>query len=308
MVFPWEDAPILAGVVARRLKKDVGALHSGLAPPFITWRMTMYSALLTEIDETIGLVTLNRPERQNMLDATLIDELTEALLDLQAAPSVRVVILSAEGAAFCAGLDPSWLRRAQTQRESEALRDERQLVRLLSTLADLPKPTIARVHAPVQGVGLALVAACDLAIAAYDAHFSISDLRQGRLPAAALPFLISALGERQARRYVLTGERFSAAEAYRLGLLHEVVPGWDELDAAIGEWIDALLRGGPQAQAEAKALLRVSAGQPLDEATFEEAARRGSRVCMSLEGREGLSSLIERRSPNWLTLARSEEA
>ena len=87
MVFPWEDAPILAGVVARRLKKDVGALHSGLAPPFITWRMTMYSALLTEIDETIGLVTLNRPERQNMLDATLIDELTEALLDLQAAPS-----------------------------------------------------------------------------------------------------------------------------------------------------------------------------------------------------------------------------
>ncbi len=268
----------------------------------------MTSALLIEVDEAIGLVTLNRPERQNMLDATLIDEFTAALLELQAAPSVRVVVVSADGAAFCAGLDPSWLRRADTQRETDVLRDERQLLRLLSTLADLPKPTVARVHGPVHGAGIALVAACDLAIATYDTHFVLADVRQGRLPAATLPFLIASLGERQARRYALTGERFSAAEAYRLGLVHEVVPGSAELDAAIGEWIDSLLRGGPQAQAETKALLRATAGQPLDEATFEEAARRGSRVCMSREGREGLTALLEKRSPNWLAQLRSEEA
>lgn len=268
----------------------------------------MYSALLTEIDEAIGLVTLNRPERQNALDATLIDELSEALLALQAAPSVRVVVISADGPAFCAGFDPAWLRRAEAQRESDALRDERQVARLLSTLADLPKPTIARVHGPVYGAGLGLVAACDLAIATYDAHFAVPDVRQGRLAAAVLPFFMAAAGERQARRYVLSGERFSAAEAYRIGLVHEVVPGSEELDAAIGEWIDSLLRGGPQAQAEAKALLRATAGQPLDEATLEEAARRGSRVTLAQEGCEGLAALVDRRTPNWLAQIRSEGA
>lgn len=268
--------------------------------------VTMYSTLITETDEAIGLITLNRPERQNALDETLIVELTDALLELQAAPSVRVVVISAAGNAFCVGCDPVWLRRAETQSAAENLHDERLLARLFSTLNELPKPTIARVQGPAYGSGIGLLAACDLALATYDAHFALNDGRQGRIPASLAPFLLAAIGERQARRYILSGERFSAAEAYRIGLLHEVVPGADELDAAIGELIDSLLRSGPQAQAEAKALLRVVAGQPLDEATLEEAVRRGARICASAEGREGLAAVLGKRAPNWLTHARSE--
>ena len=268
----------------------------------------MYTSIITETDEAIGLITLNRVDRQNALDEALIVELTDALLAFQRAPALRVLVLSASGNCFCAGADPGWLRRAERQTAAETLHDEHLIARLLKTLNDYPKPIIARVQGPAYGSGMGLLAACDLVVATYDAHFSLNEGRHGRIPASVLPFLLAALGERQTRRYMLTGERLSAAEAYRLGFVHELVPDLEALDAVIGELVESLLRNGPQAQAEAKALLRVVAGQPLDEVTLEEAAQRGARVCLSAEGREGLAALLDRRAPNWLSAARSELA
>ena len=259
----------------------------------------MYSTLLTEIDEAIGLITLNRPERQNALDETLVGELIDALLEFQAEPSVRVIVLSASGLVFSAGIDPAWLRHSEPLGEVATVRDERLLAQLFATLNEVPKPTIARVQGPAYGAGIGLIAACDLAVAAYEAHFLFNETRLGRIAASAAPFFLAAVGVRQGRRYLLSGERFSAAEAYRIGLVHEVVPGADELDAALSELVDHLLRGAPQAQAETKALLQALAGQPLDEATLEEAARRGARVGASDEAREGLSAQLGKRLPNW---------
>ena len=258
----------------------------------------MYSTLLTEIDEAIGLITLNRPERQNALDATLVAELIDALLEFQARPAVRVVVLSASGLAFCAGIDPAWLRHSEAQGEAAGMRDERLLAQLLTTLNELPKPTLARVQGPAYGAGIGLIAACDLAVASEEANFLFNDIRQGRIAASSAPFFLAAVGARQGRRYLLGGERFSAIEAYRIGLLHEVVPGADELDAALGALIEPLLRGAPQAQAETKALLQTLAGQPLDEATLEEAVRRGARVGASAEAHEGLAAQAGKRVPN----------
>ena len=268
----------------------------------------MYSTLLTEIDEAIGLITLNRPERQNALDATLVAELIDALLEFQARPAVRVVVLSASGLAFCAGIDPAWLRHSEAQGEAAGMRDERLLAQLLTTLNELPKPTLARVQGPAYGAGIGLIAACDLAVASEEANFLFNDIRQGRIAASSAPFFLAAVGARQGRRYLLGGERFSAIEAYRIGLLHEVVPGTDELDAALGALIEPLLRGAPQAQAETKALLQTLAGQPLDEATLEEAVRRGARVGASAEAHEGLAAQAGKRAPNWQPRPRSQWA
>ena len=175
----------------------------------------MYSTLLTEIDEAIGLITLNRPERQNALDATLVAELIDALLEFQARPAVRVVVLSASGLAFCAGIDPAWLRHSEAQGEAAGMRDERLLAQLLTTLNELPKPTLARVQGPAYGAGIGLIAACDLAVASEEANFLFNDIRQGRIAASSAPFFLAAVGARQGRRYLLGGERFSAIEAYR---------------------------------------------------------------------------------------------
>lgn len=260
----------------------------------------MYQSIITEVDDSIGILTLNKAERHNAFDELLIDEITSGLLELEDDPRVRVVVLSSTGKNFCAGADLNWVRRAATASEQENLRDARELARLLATLNEFSKPTVARVQGPAYGAGLGLIAACDIAVATYDTLFALTEVKLGLLPAVVCPYVVAAIGERYARRYMLSAERFSAAEAYRIGLVHEIVPGEEQLDEAIGEIIDNLLKNGPQAQAECKALIRLVAGQPLDESIGEETAQRMTRVRSTPEGQEGLAAFLEKRKPNWI--------
>ena len=260
----------------------------------------MYQTIITEIDGAIGILTLNKIERHNALDENLIAELTNGLLALESDPAVRVVVLSATGKSFCAGSDINWMKRAAVNAPSERLRDERALGRLMRTLNGLSKPTLARVQGAALGSGVGLIAACDIAIATYDCQFALTEVKLGLIPAVVSPFVLAAIGERHARRYLLTAERFSAAEAYRIGLVHEIVPNEEQLDEAIGEIIESLLKNGPNAQAECKALLRIIAGQPIDDATVEETTQRAAIVRSTPEGHEGLSAFLEKRKPNWI--------
>lgn len=260
----------------------------------------MYQSIITELDDSVGILTLNRAERHNTFDEQLIDELTRALLEFEADPQVRVVVLSATGKSFCAGADLHWMKRAASAPMQDNLHEARLFGRLLMTLNELAKPTVARIQGPTYGGGIGLVAACDIAIASYDALFALTEVKLGLIPSVVSPFVLAAIGERHCRRYMLTAERFSAAEAYRIGLVHEVVPGDEQLDEVVGEVVDSLLKNGPQAQAECKALLRIIAGQPIDESTLEETAQRITHVRASPEGQEGLNAFLEKRKANWI--------
>jgi len=262
--------------------------------------MNQYQSILTEVDGAVGILTLNKAERHNAFDEVLIAEITAGLRELEADPRVRAVVLSSTGKSFCAGADLNWMKRAAGYTPEENLTDARKLAELLRTLNELAKPTIARVQGPAYGGGVGLIAACDIAVATYDALFALTEVKLGILPAVISPYVLAAIGERYGRRYMLSAERFSAAEAYRIGLLHEIVPGEEQLDEALGEIIDSLLKNGPQAQAECKALIRVVAGQPIDEMTIAETTQRITRVRASPEGREGLAAFLEKRKPSWI--------
>ena len=262
--------------------------------------MSEYQSILTEVDGNVGILTLNKGQRHNAFDEQLIAELTEGLRELRANARVRALVLSSTGKSFCAGADLKWMERAAGYSAEENLRDASRLAELLATLNEFPKPTIARVQGPAYGGGVGLIAACDVAVGTYDAVFAFSEVKLGIIPAVISPYVLAAIGERYSRRYMLTAERFSAAEAYRIGLLHELVPGEEQLDDAIAEILDSLLANGPQAQAECKDLIRVVAGQPIDEPTIAETAQRITRVRASPEGREGLASFLEKRLPSWL--------
>ena len=232
----------------------------------------MYTNIVTEIDLGVGIITLNRPERHNAFDDALIAELSHALDSMADDPAVRVLVISSTGKSFCAGADLNWMKRAAGYGEDENLRDSRALAGMLRRLAQCPKPTIARVQGPAYGGGVGLVACCDIAIATFDAQFSLTEVKLGIIPAVISPHVIAAIGERYARRYMLTAERFSAAEAYRIGLLHEMVTDETALDEALGEIIDALLMNGPRALAECKQLISAVAWKPLSDDVVEDTA------------------------------------
>lgn len=260
----------------------------------------MYQSLLTEIDHGVGIITLSRPERHNAFDEVLIDELAAAIAAMGSEPAVRVVVISSTGKSFCAGADLNWMQRAAGLPDEENLRDARLLAGLFRRIAQCPKPVIARVQGPAYGGGVGLVAACDIAIATFDAQFSLSEVRLGIIPAVISPHVIAAIGERHARRYMLTAERFSAAEAYRIGLVHEMVADESGLDDAVGEIADALLKNSPAALTECKSLIAAVAGKSLTAEVVEDTAQRITRVRTSAEGREGMSAFLEKRKPNWI--------
>ncbi len=263
--------------------------------------MSEYQSIMTEVDGGVGILTLNKPKRHNAFDEQLIAEITVGLQELESDERVRAVVLSSTGKSFCAGADLGWMKRAADYTPEENLRDANRLAELMATLNELAKPTIARVQGAAYGGGVGLIAACDIAVGTYDALFTLSEVKLGIVPAVISPYVLAAIGERYSRRYMLTAERFSAAEAYRIGLLHELVPGEEQLDEAIAEILESLLANGPHAQAECKELIRVVAGQPIDAQTIDETAQRITRVRASPEGREGLAAFLEKRAPNWLT-------
>ncbi|HEY1459733.1 MAG TPA: enoyl-CoA hydratase/isomerase family protein [Casimicrobiaceae bacterium] len=259
-----------------------------------------YATLRVTIDHAVASVVLDRPDVHNAFDETSIAELTAALRQLGADDSVRAVVLAGTGTSFCAGADLRWMKRMATFSDAQNLADARALAGMLTTLNELPKPTIARVHGAAFGGGVGLIACCDIAIATQDAEFAFSEARLGLVPATIAPYVVAAIGERPARRLFLTAERFSAAEAFRLGLLHDLAMT-SELDARIGELLHALLRAGPRAQAECKTLLRAVSGRPIDVAAIEDTAARIARVRASAEGREGVAAFLARRNATWIT-------
>jgi methylglutaconyl-CoA hydratase len=265
-------------------------------------RPARYATLTVDVREAVALVALARPEVHNAFDDTLIAELTRALEALDSDAAVRAVVLLGHGRSFCAGADLNWMKRMAGFGRAENLADATALAAMLKTLHRLSKPTIARVHGSVFGGGVGLVACCDIAFAAHDATFSLSETKLGLIPATIGPYVVEAMGARHARRYFLSAERFTAAEAFRLGLVHDICP-IDELDGRINELLGALLVAGPRAQAEAKALIRAVAARPIDDAVIADTAARIARVRGSPEGKEGVAAFLEKRPPAWVPLA-----
>jgi methylglutaconyl-CoA hydratase len=260
----------------------------------------MYENILTEVSMGVGIITLNRPERHNAFDDFLIGELIAELAKMAANDEVRVLVISSAGKSFCAGADLNWMKRAAAYSANENMADARSLAEMLRALAQMNKPTVARVQGPAYGGGVGLVAACDIAVATYDAQFTLSEVKLGIIPAVISPHVIAAIGERYARRYMLTAERFAAAEAYRIGLVHEIVPDEQALDDAVGEIVEALVNNGPMALAECKELIRAVAGKPISAAVIEDTAQRIAMIRRSDEAREGMNAFLEKRKPSWV--------
>lgn len=255
--------------------------------------------LITTIDARgVATLTLNRPERRNALDAELIGALARALHEIGAMPNVRVIMLAGNGPAFCAGADLGWMRRMAGMSMAENEKDAQALAELLQTLDALSKPTVALVHGAVYGGGVGLVACCDIALATDSAHFCLSEVKLGLVPAIVGPFVMRAIGTRQARRFFLTAEDISAEDALQIGLLH-VVAGEDEFPTLRERIINALLAGAPGAQAEAKALLALYARRAIDGDLLREASRALARRRASAEARIGFSAFLARRAPSW---------
>jgi methylglutaconyl-CoA hydratase len=246
----------------------------------------------------IATLTLDRPEVHNAFDDHLIAELTHKLRDLDHNPTVRVVVLAAQGKSFSAGADLNWMKRVARYSEAENLRDAVALASLMRTLDAMTKPTLGRVHGSAFGGGVGLVACCDIAVASTAAAFSLSEVRLGLIPAVISPYVIAAIGSRNARRYFLTAERFDALEALRIGLVHGVVESHD-LDATVDRIVHELLRCGPKAIAAAKDLIAHVAHRPIDQLLAEETATRIARIRVTPEGQEGIAAFLEKRSPSW---------
>ncbi len=254
-------------------------------------------ALILDRRGPVAWLTLDRPERHNAFDEALIAAMTEALAGLAGDSTVRVVVLAGAGPSFSAGADLDWMKRAARQTPEENRADALALARLMRALAELPKPTVARVHGAAIGGGLGLVCCCDIALASEAATFGLSEVRLGLVPAAIAPYVVAALGPRHARRLMLTGERIDANEARRIALVHEVAPA-TALDDALDHIVHELLKGAPSAHAEVKRLVRAVGGIVDDDLVALTAASIAAARA-SAEGREGVAAFLEKRSPTW---------
>ena len=253
-------------------------------------------------DDAVATVTLNRPELHNAFNDETIAELIAAFKRLADDGAVRAVVLRGNGPSFSAGADLNWMKRMAGYSDEENLADAMALAQLLRLMDGFPKPTVAMVHGAAIAGGVGLVACCDIAVAADNAAFAISEVKLGLIPAVISPYVIAAIGERAARRYFLTAERFSAMEAQRLGLVHEVVPG-HMLEAAVAKLLARLLEGAPAAQGAAKELIAAMANRSVDEDLMRYTADRIARVRASDEGRAGVAAFLNKQKPPW---ARSE--
>ena len=250
------------------------------------------STLRIERDGPLLRVTLARPERRNAFDATLIRELTDAFSDVGDA---RAVVLAGEGESFCAGADVDWQRSAIDLSYDDNVDDALRLHLMLATIDSCPAPVVGRIQGYALGGGSGLVCCTDIAIAAPDAVFGFSEVKLGIIPAVISPFVFSRIGTAAARRFFLTGERFDAETALRIGLVHEVV---EDLDGAVERVIGELLTSGPEATRAAKRLIR-------DRPRGEELAHIAARLRTSLEGQEGLRAFLDKRSAAWRSASSS---
>ena len=258
-----------------------------------------YQTLEIQREQAVATVWLNRPEVRNAFNETSIAELTQAFRALDADASVRAVVLAARGVAFCAGADLNWMKKMAGYSREENLADAAGLAAMLRAIHDCGKPVVARVQGDCYAGGMGLATACDIVVAADAAAFCLSEVKLGLIPATISPYVIRAMGAQAARRYFITAERFSAAAAQRMGLVHECVPA-DALDDAVAALLKSLLAASPDAVAAAKRLVSDVAGQPLTDALVQDTVVRIADIRASEQGREGVRSFLEKRKPSWL--------
>ncbi|HEU4622560.1 MAG TPA: enoyl-CoA hydratase/isomerase family protein [Burkholderiaceae bacterium] len=254
--------------------------------------------LNTDIADGIATVTLNRPDVRNAFNDELVAALHAAFTQIDARDDVRVVVLSAHGPMFCAGADLHWMRQMASYSPEQNEADARRMADMLHAIASCRYPVIARVHGDAYAGGVGLVAACDIAVASTDACFALTEVKLGLIPGTISPYVLSAIGASAARRYMLTAERFDAAEAYRIGLVRELVPP-DALDDAIGDLVDALMHASPQAIAATKRLIAEVCEQPMSAQLRDLTAQRIAQARASDDGKEGLAAFLEKRKPRW---------
>jgi methylglutaconyl-CoA hydratase len=262
-----------------------------------------YATIEIHAGHGVAVLWLNRPEVRNAFNETMIAELTAAFGELEADPAVRAVVLAGRGKVFCAGADLNWMKRMGEMDFEENRKDAMAFGAMLNRLHTLKKPTIARVHGAAFAGGMGLIAACDIAAASTETEFSVSEVRLGLTPATISPYVIAAMGERAASRYFLTAERFSAAEAYRIGFVQELAQP-DELDATVNAILGEIVQGAPGAHAVTKDLIRAVAKRSLTPDLMADMAARIANARASEEGKEGVRSFLEKRAPAWLKAAK----
>ncbi len=253
----------------------------------------------------VATVTLNRPEVCNAVDEIMVAELTAIFTALRLNSEVRMLILEANGTCFCSGSDLNWMKRGSLADPNHNFEDALRFARLLSTLDRLPIPTIARVHGLALGVGLGLIACCDLAICTEDAWFAIPETRLGLIPAVVGPYIIGRIGSSAARRYFLTAEKFNGATACKIGLVHENVPDLANMDEQIELWVNEISQNSPHALAAAKRLITSVDHRPIDDAMISDTAHRIAHIRTHEEAQEGVNAYLEQRSPYWLAATAS---
>ena len=256
--------------------------------------------VISDIDDHgVVQVRSNNPDKHNAFDDEIIGELTEAFVAIVDNSNVRVMVLGSEGKSFSAGADLEWMKRMASYSYDENLRDASALALMLQTLNEIPQPTIARVQGAAFGGAVGLVSCCDMAVAASAASFSLSEVKIGLVPATISPYVIAAIGQRAARRYFVTAERFDAHRALQLGLVNEVVDA-EQLDQEIDRLINTLLANGPEAVTGAKQLVFDVAGKPIDQQLIDATCETIAAIRVSEQGQEGLQAFLERRKPQWI--------
>lgn len=258
----------------------------------------MQSLRITTRGPGVAQITMARPAVFNAFDEAMIAELDTAFTQLGADPQVRAIVLAGDGKHFSAGADLQWMQRASQASLEWNLQDARRFAAMLSRIDTCPKPTIARIQGAALGGGVGLACVCDIAIAATDASFAVSEAKFGILPSVIGPYLTNAVGRRQARRLALTAERVNTSEALAMGLVHKVVPA-EALDAAVDEALAALRLGGPNAHGEIKQLLAQLPVGPVTPEVIELTAQTISRVRGTAEAREGFAAFLAKQAPPW---------
>ncbi len=253
----------------------------------------------TEPSRYIAQITMSRPDVRNAFNDEMIADLTQAFTQLGARDDVRCIVLAAQGPAFCAGADLNWMRKMADYSADENLADAAKLAEMLRVMYECPKPTVARVQGDVVAGGMGLVAACDIAVSVDTAHYCLSEVKLGLIPATISPYVIRAIGARAAHRYFLTAERFSALEALRIGFVHEVVLA-EQLDVKVGEITAALCSASPNAVKVCKKLVQEVANRQISQPLIAQTVAGIADIRSSAQGKEGVSSFLQKRKPSWL--------
>jgi len=263
----------------------------------------MSQKIISQIDaDGNATVMLNRAEVHNAFDPEMVDAFTATLRKLEATPRVRAIVVTGAGKNFCAGADIEHMKRSARFSREQNLQNARATALMLHTLYTLEKPTIACVRGAARGGGVGLVAACDIAIAERGATFRLSEVKLGIIPAMISPYVVAAMGRHHAHRYLLSGEEFDSAEAFRIGLVHDICEE-PELNALVGRMLAHLYSSGPNAVVAIKKLIPQVAGSRIDEALLEITAQRIAEIRTTPEAQEGLSAFLEKRKASWVTPA-----